>query len=88
MGTVGKNDLIREVAKSTGATVGATQSTVEALLQAISVHAGNGDTIRLTGFGSFSVKARPARTGRNPGTGQQIEIPESTRLTFKASKSA
>lgn len=87
MGTqVHKKDLIREVAEATGATAKQVQSTIEQLLASIAFHAAQGATVRLTGFGSFAVKARPARTGRNPATGQQIEIPETTRLTFKASK--
>ena len=44
-----------------------------------------GDTVALIGFGKFQVKARPARTGRNPATGHPIEIPESRKLHFKAS---
>ena len=44
------------------------------------------DTVTLVGFGTFSVGERAARVGRNPQTGAEIQIPESTALTFKAGK--
>lgn len=86
MGTVNKSDLIRDVAVATGQTVAATQATVDAFLGTLKSRAELGDTIRLTGFGAFQVKARPARMGRNPRTGEPVEIPETRRLTFKASR--
>ena len=45
-----------------------------------------GDTVALSGFGTFVVKARAARTGRNPRTGEAIEIPASKVPSFKAGK--
>jgi len=88
MGTVAKDALIKAVTEKTGATAAATRAAIDAFLDVTRSRAEAGDTIRLIGFGSFSVKARPARTGRNPRTGETVEIPESRRLTFKASKSA
>lgn len=87
MATVHKEALIKSVAGQTGQSVAATKATVEAFLDTARGRAEAGDTVRLTGFGSFSVKARPARMGRNPATGAAMEIPETRRLTFKASKS-
>ncbi len=86
MGTVNKADMVREVAEATGTTTKAAQAAVEALIGSITRHAEAGDTVRFLGFGSFSVKARPPRTGRNPATGEAIAIPETRKLLFKAAK--
>lgn len=86
MATVNKDVLVRAVAETTGQQLAATKATIEAFLDATRGRAEQGDTIRLNGFGSFAVKARPARLGRNPATGEAIDIPETRRLTFKAAK--
>jgi DNA-binding protein HU-beta len=49
-------------------------------------HLKNGDKIRLTGLGILQVQNRPARRGRNPGTGEAIEIKASKKITFRAAK--
>jgi DNA-binding protein HU-beta len=49
-------------------------------------HLKNGDKIRLTGLGILHVQNRPARMGRNPGTGQAIEIKASKKIAFRAAK--
>ncbi len=49
-------------------------------------HLKQGDKIRLTGLGSLEVRARPARTGRNPATGASIEIAASKKIAFRPSK--
>ena len=85
MGTVNKGDLIRETAAKAGVSLGTAKDVVEHFLEGISGHAEAGDTVSFIGFGKFSVKARPARTGRNPATGTPVEIPESRKLNFKAS---
>ncbi len=86
MGTVNKDTLVKTVAEKTGASSAATKAIIEAFLDVTRDRAEAGDTIRLNGFGAFSVKARPARIGRNPATGEPLEIPESRRLMFKAAK--
>ena len=62
----------------------------EAVLDAIVVTIGNalksGDKVHLAGFGTFEVKKRAARTGRNPRTNESIAIPESKQPTFKPGK--
>lgn len=88
MHTVGKADLVRAVAEKTGGSQAAVKEVVEALLAEVKARAEAGASIRFSGFGSFQVKARPARVGRNPTTGAAIEIPESRKLTFKASRVA
>ena len=60
----------------------ALSATVAAITEALKA----GDKVQLVGFGTFAVKARAARTGRNPKTGETIEVPASKHLTFSASK--
>ncbi len=88
MGTVNKEALVKAAAEQSGQTLAAAKGIIDAFLDTIRARAEAGDTIRLIGFGSFMVKARPARVGRNPSTGAAVEIPETRRLTFKASKTA
>jgi DNA-binding protein HU-beta len=59
---------------------------VEAVLDAIAASLKNGDQVTLSGFGTFSVTARAARAGRNPRTGETINIPASKNPKFKAGK--
>ena len=86
MGTMTKDALIRAVSEATGQPVTATKATIEAFCSTVQNRAAHGDTVKLMGFGTFQVKARAARMGRNPATGEQIEIAETNRLTFRASK--
>ena len=85
MGTVNKGDLIRETAKSLELSQTTVKDVIDRFLDGITDHAEAGDTVACIGFGKFAVKARPARTGRNPATGVPLEIPESRKLHFKAS---
>lgn len=85
--TVSKNDLAREVSKLTGTTINAAESIVSAIFDAVGAHVAAGETVRITGFGSFSQKVRAPRTGRNPRTGEPVEIPESRTIGFKPSRS-
>ncbi len=59
---------------------------VKVLLEAISGALAQGRRVEIRGFGSFSLKHHPARTGRNPKTGEQIQIPEKYAPHFKAGK--
>jgi len=88
MVTVNKDALARVVVEKSGLSVTAAKLAVDDVLDAIRERAEAGDTIRIAGFGSFSVKARPARTGRNPATGEPIAIPETRRLHFKPFKAS
>ncbi|MEI2806229.1 MAG: HU family DNA-binding protein [Albidovulum sp.] len=88
MVTVNKDAVVRAVAEKTGLPLSATKSVIDAFTDHVGTAAAEGATIRLMGFGSFSVKARPARTGRNPKTGEAVAIPETRRLVFKASKAS
>jgi DNA-binding protein HU-beta len=88
MGTVGKTELAKTVAEKLSIGARAAQEVIDATMAAISEHTGNGDTVRLIGFGSFVVKAHKARTARNPRTGEAVDVPESTKLSFKPSKAS
>ena len=59
---------------------------VDHLMAAIVAAVGKGEEVSLTGFGKFKVKDSPAREGRNPGTGETIQIAASRKLTFVAAK--
>lgn len=86
MGTVNKDAIVRAVALATGQTMAEAKAAIEAFCTAVQTRAAAGDTVRLMGFGSFQVKSRAARRGRNMATGEEMDIPETTRLTFKAPK--
>ncbi len=85
MGTVSKSTLIADLA-SPDFTKHETAKVVDALLAQIVAQTAAGNKVILQGFGTFEMKTRAARTARNPATGVPVEVPEQTRLTFKASK--
>jgi len=74
MALVGKDELVRDVAERSGLGVGDAKRAVEATLKAIETQMGQGNEVRLTGFGKFSVSQREARVGRNPQTGESMQI--------------
>jgi DNA-binding protein HU-beta len=74
MAVVGKDELVRAVAEKSGLAIGEAKRALDATLQAIEEQLGEGNEVRLTGFGKFSVSQRSARTGRNPRTGESIQI--------------
>jgi DNA-binding protein HU-beta len=78
-----RTDLAKAVAEETGLTAAQAQDALAASLDAISRAVAAGETVSLTGFGSFESRKRAARTGRNPQTGAEIQIPESTAPAFK-----
>lgn len=81
-----KNDLIDRVAEKTGLSKTDAGSAIDALTDAIAEAMGKGVEVALTGFGSFKVSARAARTGRNPQTGEPIKIAASKSVRFKVHK--
>ena len=62
------------------------EKAVSVALDAIAAELAAGNRVQLAGFGIFETKTRATRTGRNPKTKETIEIPASTSVTFKASK--
>ena len=81
-----KNDLIAAVAEKTGLTKAQAGEAVDAALDAITGTLKSGDEVRIIGFGNFSVSERAASEGRNPRTGETIQIPASKTPKFKAGK--
>ena len=79
-----KNDLISSVAESSGLTKADAGRAVDGVFDSIASALASGDDVRIVGFGSFSVANRAASTGRNPRTGEEIQIPESKQPKFKA----
>ena len=78
------SDLINAVADICDVSKAAAQGAVDAVFVAITDSLKQGDDVRLTGFGSFSVTRRAARAGRNPRTGETIQIRASNQAKFKA----
>ena len=81
-----KSELINAGAASTGFSKKDAETVVSATLDAITAALQEGEKVQLVGFGSFEVKKRAARIGRNPKTKETIEIPASVVPVFKAGK--
>lgn len=81
-----KSDLISKMSTEAGITKPQATSALQAFYHGVIEALANGDTVQLVGFGTFSVKERAARTGRNPKTGEPIEIPASKTVGFKVGK--
>lgn len=81
-----KVELVAAVAETTGLTKKDAESFLNATLETISQKLVSGEKVQLSGFGTFEVKEREARVGRNPRTKEAIQIPASKAPTFKASK--
>ena len=81
-----KNDLIAAVADNSGLAKAEAAKSVDAVLDAVSSALSKGDDVRLVGFGTFSVAERKASEGRNPRTGETIQIAASKQPKFKAGK--
>ncbi len=81
-----KQELISHVAENAGLTKGDAVKAVEGVFETISHALKSGDEVRLVGFGTFSVSKRKASTGRNPRTGEPMQIKASSQPKFKAGK--
>ena len=81
-----KSEFIQAMAEKSGLTVKDATTALNATLEVIQESLQKGESVSLVGFGTFEVKERAARTGRNPQTKQPIEIPASKALSFKAGK--
>ena len=79
-----KLQLTEAVAAKAGISKKAAAEAVGAVLDVIADALAQGDDIKITGFGSFEVKTREARVGRNPKTGAPVEIPASKYVSFSA----
>ena len=81
-----KNDLISSVSDGAGLTKADAGKAVDAVFDSITGSLKSGTEVRLVGFGTFSVTRRQASKGRNPRTGEPIQIPASNQPKFKAGK--
>jgi nucleoid DNA-binding protein len=84
MAIVNKDELARDIAEKSGLEVGQAKRALEAMLTSVEDALGKGDEVRLTGFGKFSVTHRAARQGRNPRTGETMEIAAKSVPKFSA----
>ncbi len=81
-----KAELIAAVAAQTGETKKSAEATINAFVDTVTKSLKKGDKVQLVGFGSFEVRKRAARKGRNPQTKEEIKIPASKAPVFKAGK--
>lgn len=81
-----KTELITVAAEKAGLSKKDTEKALSAILESVEEALVSGDKVQLVGFGVFDVKAREARTGRNPKTKEVIQIPASKSPVFKAGK--
>ena len=81
-----KQELVSKVAEKTEMTKKDVGQVVDSVLETIQETLGSGEEIKLTGFGIFSVKNRASRLGRNPRSGEEVQIPASKTPAFKAGK--
>ena len=81
-----KSEIAGRVAGRIGVGRSAAGDAVDAVFEAIAETLATGEDVRIVGFGTFGTRSRPARTGRNPRTGESLNIAASTTPTFKAGK--
>lgn len=81
-----KNELIEKVAKKSHLTKRATDDAINATFNIISDALVRGEKVVISGFGTFLIRSRAARRGRNPQTGQVIQIPQKKTPGFTAGK--
>ncbi len=81
-----KSELIDSIAESADISKAKAGMALDGMVSAITEALKNGDSVSLIGFGTFSVRHRAARKGRNPRTGEEIEIKASINPAFKAGK--
>ena len=81
-----KSELVAAVAEKTGLSKAATERVIQSFTVSVQDALAKGDDVTLIGFGTFTVRKRAARTGRNPQTGKEIKIKASKVPAFKAGK--
>jgi DNA-binding protein HU-beta len=81
-----KSELIQSVAESSDISKAAAARAVDSMVETVTGALKKGGAVTLVGFGTFSVRKRAARTGRNPRTGAQIKIPATKTPVFKPGK--
>lgn len=84
--SVNKSELIDAIAAGADISKAAAGRALDSMIDSVSGALKQGDTVNLIGFGTFMVRERAARTGRNPRTGETINIAASKNPSFKAGK--
>jgi DNA-binding protein HU-beta len=84
--TVSKADLVDRVADETQLRKKEVKTVIDTMIDHVTRHLNSGDKVQITGFGTFEVRERKARTGVRPGTTERIEIPASKYPAFKPGK--
>ena len=79
-----KTEFVEAIAKTAGLTKADAARAVEAAIEVVTKALKKGETVQITGFGTFAVAKRAARKGRNPATGKEIKIAASKAPKFKA----
>ena len=79
-----KTDLVNKIAKKTGLTKTKSNEVIDAFVSSVTESLTEGEKVTLVGFGTFTTSTREARKGRNPKTGEVINIPGKTVARFKA----
>jgi DNA-binding protein HU-beta len=79
-----KADLVNSLSEKTGLTKTKSNEVVDAIVSTITESLRNGEKVTLVGFGTFTTSKKEARKGRNPKTGETLEIPAKTVAKFKA----
>jgi len=78
-----KQELINEISKKTGLTKKDSGAALDAFIEAVKASLKKGSDVRLVGFGTFTVRKRKAKKGRNPRTGEEIKIPAKKVPAFR-----
>jgi DNA-binding protein HU-beta len=81
-----KHDIVEDVRSGVGVTQGNAEVIVDRILSKITGAVAKGEEVRLHGFGTFAPHTRPASEGRNPHTGEKIQIPAKKTVKFKVAK--
>ena len=84
--TMTKTELIDKVAEQSGLTKKDSGKVIDAMFESVTEALAGGEKVQLVGFGSFEVRKREARKGRNPQTGAEIDIPAQSAPVFTAGK--
>ena len=83
-----KSELVTSIAEKSGLTKADAERALSATIDSIKEAVGKGDTVTLIGFGAFKKRKTAPRTGRNPRTGETLQIKASVALVFRGSKKA
>jgi len=83
---VKKSDMVKAIAAKTGITQAQAEANFDAFLEAFTEELAKGEKVQFMGVGSFEVKNRPARTSRNPRTGEAVDVAASNYVSFSCGK--